>query len=252
MRTYYEELYHYGVKGMKWGVINEEEKTSENQNAKQNTTHLDELKSKANLATEKIHTSYDDMSEKWYKSDLRKKLIEEDAKNMYENYKSTNTLDEEIKYTTQWWDEDDGDILLTQGFYEEVLEKSDDKELNESIKKYMKAEKEYTEALKEYNSAVDEYYKDHPELLKSKKELSTGGKIALGTALATIGGLAITSLGLYASNRNVMRTSETVRTGRAVLAEMGFISAAIGFATSARISMSNKSNKKKELPYEKL
>lgn len=236
MRTYYEELYHYGVKGMKWGVINEEEKTSENQNKKQITEEeLDEL-------SKKSEKSYEAMYDYWMKSESREKLLRESAQLEYEHsrIRKAKSFEEQLKYTREHWDNDDGDPILNYEADDMYTLVSDDK-LYELMKQQEEDEENWSNALYEYN-------KDK-RALENAKEKAIKGKAATAGLLTSIGTFAVGTLGLYIYNRKRKRTVLSVKKGKQFLATLGVVSATAGIIAGASVEKHERN--KKENDYDK-
>lgn len=167
-----KELYHFGIKGQKWGVRRFQEKdgslTSEGRKR-----YEDLLKEYSSVGKE-FDEKFSKCTDVWIKSEARNKLIIEEGTKYYKNNPGEyKTVEESINMVRNWWDNDDGDYIMLSWDVDQMQKLVNDKEfdklvddLKPTLYKYDKISDELDQIEKEISLEKEKNEKDWKKMAK--------------------------------------------------------------------------------------
>ena len=200
-----KELYHFGIKGQKWGVRrfqNEDGSlTSEGQKR-----YEDLLKEEYSIGKE-FDEKFSKCTDVWIKSEARNKLIIEEGIQYYKKYPGEyKTVEESIDMIRNWWDTDDGDQIMLSWDFDQMQTLVNDKEFDKLVD-------DLKPTLYKYDKISDEINQIEQEISlkkeKNEKYWKNIGKIILG-ALGTYTIAGILAVGISATIGNKLKIKHSL------------------------------------------
>lgn len=200
-----KELYHFGIKGQKWGVRrfqNEDGSlTSEGQKR-----YEDLLKEEYSVGKE-FDEKFSKCTDVWIKSEARNKLIIEEGIQYYKKYPGEyKTVEESIDMIRNWWDTDDGDQIMLSWDFDQMRTLVNDKEFDKLVDDLKPTLYKYDKISDEINQIEQEI---SLEKEKNEKYWKNIGKIILG-ALGTYTIAGILAVGISATIGNKLKIKHSL------------------------------------------
>lgn len=193
-----KELYHFGIKGQKWGVRrfqNEDGSlTSEGQKR-----YEDLLKEEYSVGKE-FDEKFSKCTDVWIKSEARNKLIIEEGIQYYKKYPGEyKTVEESIDMIRNWWDTDDGDQIMLSWDFDQMQTLVNDKEFDKLVDDLKPTLYKYDKIRDEINQIEQEISLEKEKNEKYGKNI---GKIILGALGAfTIAGILAAGISSTIGNK---------------------------------------------------
>jgi hypothetical protein len=200
-----KELYHFGIKGQKWGVrrFQNEDGSLTSEGQKRYEDLLKEEYSVGKEFDEKVSKCTD----VWIKSEARNKLIIEEGIQYYKKYPGEyKTVEESIDMIRNWWDTDDGDQIMLSWDFDQMQTLVNDKEFDKLVDDLKPTLYKYDKISDELNQIEQ---KISLEKEKNEKYWKNIGKIILG-ALGTYTIAGILAVGISSTIGNKLKIKHSL------------------------------------------